>query len=84
MLREALEKTRSAEVRRRLTRVLRIQEAEHRRLGHAVEVLEMIGTKAARGLLEELAKGVSGARLTREARLALDRIEKRAGPGLRK
>jgi WD40 repeat protein len=76
-LREALEKAESLEVRRGLERVLERQEPELRRLGNAVEVLEMIGTPAARGLLRDLAKGAGGARLTREARLALDRLEKR-------
>jgi RNA polymerase sigma factor (sigma-70 family) len=76
-LREALEKAKSPEVRRHLERVLDGQEAEHRRLGHAVEVLEMIGTPAARCLLVDLAKGASRSRLTREARVALDRLEKR-------
>ena len=37
----------------------------------------MIGTPAARRLLSDLAKGAGDARLTREARAALDRIEKR-------
>jgi RNA polymerase sigma factor (sigma-70 family) len=76
-LREALEEARSPEVKRRLEGVLDGQEAEHRRRGHAIEVLEMIGTPAARGLLVELAKGASGSRLTREARLALARLEQR-------
>jgi len=51
--------------------------AEHRRLGNAVEILEMVGTPAARRLLADLAKGDRGARLTRDARLALDRLGKR-------
>jgi hypothetical protein len=76
-LREALGKAKSSEVRRRLERVLDGQEAEHRRLGNAVEVLEMIGTPAARRLLADLAKGASSSRLTREARAALDRLDKR-------
>ena len=76
-LREALGRARSPEVRRRLERVLTGQEAEHRRLGYAAEVLEMIGTKAARRLLADQANGAGGARLTREARAALDRLEKR-------
>jgi WD40 repeat protein len=76
-LREALARARSPEARRRLERVLDVQEAEHRRQGYAVEVLEMIGTKAARSLLAELAKGASGCRLTREARMALERLETR-------
>jgi WD40 repeat protein len=77
LLREARGKARSAESRRRLERILNGMEGEHRRLGHALEVLEMIGTAAARGLLADLAKGASDARLTREARLALDRLGKR-------
>jgi hypothetical protein len=76
-LREALGKAQSPEVRRRLQRILEKQEGEHRRLGHALEVLEMIGTPAARSLLADLAKGASGSRLTREARMALDRLERR-------
>jgi WD40 repeat protein len=76
-LREALEKAASPEVRRRLQRALDEQEAEHRRLGYALEVLEMIGTPAARSLLMDLAKGASASRLTRDARAARDRLEKR-------
>src|SRR5262249_37078926 len=76
-LREALARASSPEARRRLARVLEGQRAEHRRLGYAVEVLEMIGTKAARRLLAELAKGAAGSRLTREAREALDRLQRR-------
>jgi WD40 repeat protein len=76
-LREALEKAKSLEVRGRLARILEGQEGEHRRLGRALEVLEMIHTPAARGLLVDLAKGASDSRLTREARMALDRLEKR-------
>jgi WD40 repeat protein len=76
-LRQALAKARSPEIRRRLQRVLEGQEAEHRRLGNAVEVVEMIGTPAARRLLLDLAKGAGGSRLTREARAAVDRLEKR-------
>jgi hypothetical protein len=77
-LRAALGKARSADVRRRLGRVLREYEAEQRRLGHAVELLEMIGTKEARRLLVDLSKGVSGSRLTQAAQAALERLEKRA------
>jgi WD40 repeat protein len=76
-LREALDKARSQEVRRRLEQVLEGQQKEHRRLGRALEVLEMIQTPAARGLLADLAKGAGDSRLTREARMALDRLEKR-------
>jgi hypothetical protein len=44
----------------------------------AVEVLEYVGTPAARELLKSLADGAAGARLTREAQAALLRIEKSA------
>ena len=56
-LREALEKAKSPEVKRGLELVLEGGNAEHHRLGHAVEVLEMIGTPAARQMLRDLAKG---------------------------
>ncbi len=74
---QALEKAKSLEVRRRLELVLEGQEREYRRLGHALEVLEMIHTPAARGLLLDLAKGAGDSRLTCEARMALDRLKKR-------
>jgi hypothetical protein len=76
-LREALTKAKSLEIRRRLVGVLEGQEAEHRHLSNAVEVLEIIGTPAVRGLLLNLGKGASGSpRLTREARVAIDRLKK--------
>ena len=43
----------------------------------AVEVLELIGNDAARELLGALAKGVSEARLTREAQATLERLARR-------
>ncbi len=43
----------------------------------ALEVLEHIGTAEARSLLEDLAKGVPEARLTREAKASLTRLAKR-------
>jgi WD40 repeat protein len=43
----------------------------------AVEVLETIGTPAARSLLKSLVGGAEGARLTDEAGFALERLEKR-------
>ncbi len=76
-LREAMEKIQSPETRQRLERILQRHEVEHRRLGNAVEILEMIGTPAARRLLLDLARGSSGSRLTREARAAIHRLEKR-------
>jgi hypothetical protein len=41
----------------------------------AVEVLERVGTPEARRLLETLAGGAPGARLTWEARAALGRLD---------
>ena len=43
----------------------------------AVQVLEFIGTAAARGVLQDLAKGVTEASLTRHAQAALGRLAKR-------
>jgi WD40 repeat protein len=77
VLRAARAKAGSLEIKRRLEGILSGQESEHRRLARAVELVEMIGTLAARGLLADLAKGGSDARLTREARMALARLELR-------
>ncbi len=46
----------------------------------AVAVLEGIGTPPARRLLEELAAGAAGARLTREAKASLRRLDLRSPP----
>jgi WD40 repeat protein len=48
--------------------------AEGLRQLRTVEVLEGVGTPEAKGLLEKLAQGAPGARLTREARAALQRL----------
>ena len=45
----------------------------------ALEVLERIGTPEARTLLETLARGAAGARLSREARAAVQRLSTRGG-----
>jgi HEAT repeat protein len=42
----------------------------------AVEVLEQIGTREAIGVLESLANGASGARLTQEAKASVERLAK--------
>ncbi len=51
--------------------------AEDLRVVRGVEILERMGTPEARRILEALAKGPSGARLTREAEAAITRFEKR-------
>jgi WD40 repeat protein len=53
--------------------------AETVRALRAVEVLEAIGTPEARQQLETLAKGVPEARLTKEAKAALERLTKQTG-----
>jgi RNA polymerase sigma factor (sigma-70 family) len=82
-LRAALAKAGSLEVRQRLERLLkRLDEkalpGEILRDIRAVEVLEYLGTAETRALLRDLAGGAPGARLTREARAALQRLGQRA------
>jgi hypothetical protein len=45
-----------------------------------LEVLEHIGTPEAREVLKALAKDAPDARLTREAKAALERLARRAAP----
>lgn len=85
-LNEALKHPLSAEHRERLERLLEqadgVEYAPGRvRALRAVEVLERVGSDDARRALERLAGGAPLARLTREARSALDRL-KTAGPAL--
>jgi hypothetical protein len=47
-----------------------------------LEVLEGIGTAESRKVLQSLAKGADGTRLTRAARKALERVDKRRGSGM--
>jgi WD40 repeat protein len=80
-LREALKKKPSAELKRRaealLERLDDVETAPERlQAFRAVEVLERIGSPAARKLLEELARGAPHARLTREAKASLQRWPK--------
>jgi hypothetical protein len=82
-LREALAKRPSAEARRSLQRLLsQLEEARKEPSGEtlrdvrAVEVLEQIGTREARQVLETLAAGASGAYRTHEARAALERLDR--------
>jgi hypothetical protein len=80
-LRSALMKAESAEVRRRLNDLLtRLQggpTADDLRELRAVHALELCATAEARQVLWALASGASWARLTRDARAALERLEKK-------
>lgn len=77
-LRAAARKPSSLEQSRRLQSLLEDLgrpdlTGERLRAVRSVEVLELIGTAEARGVLEELAKGLTAVRLTREAQAALRR-----------
>jgi WD40 repeat protein len=80
-LRQALNLTRSLEVRRRLEQLIAPHamppRGEALRAVRAVEALEYIASAEARRLLGVLAAGASGARLIEEARAALARLEGR-------
>jgi WD40 repeat protein len=79
-LEEALGETADVEVQHRLNAALKIGTAWPRpdlaRAVRAVEVLERLGTQEARKFLRELSSGNADARLTREAKAALKRLEK--------
>jgi hypothetical protein len=81
ILRKALEGKPSLELRRRIEEALPqryvIRSQETLRAVRAVRVLEEIGSREARRILEELAGGVPAARLTREAREAIERLARR-------
>jgi WD40 repeat protein len=82
-LEAVLEARPSAEVRRQVLALLtevrrRPASGEGLRTGRALLILERIGTPAARAALQALARGAPGARLTRDARAALARLEWRA------
>jgi RNA polymerase sigma factor (sigma-70 family) len=80
-LRAALKGSPSAEQKKRVGEILDSLNGglpgDTLRQLRAVEVLELIGSDAARELLEALAKGVSEARLTREAQATPDRLARR-------
>jgi len=83
-LREALKNNPSAEQRRRVEELLaRLKnkgpDGESLRATRAVAVLERIGSKEAREVLNGLARGAPDAPLTRDARAALQRLGKREG-----
>ncbi len=81
-LRKALKGSPSAEARRRITAILeRLDPAgspERLQAIRAVEVLERIGTPEAKRVLDRLAGGTPEARLTREAKAALERLDRQA------
>ncbi len=82
VLREAALKPVNLEMRKRLEALLQkfdgpLTHPETLRAVRVVEVLESLGTPAARSLLETLSKGESGARATREAKAALERLRSR-------
>jgi hypothetical protein len=84
-LRQALAGRPSPEARRRIERVLETHKSERLhppaqqlRLARAVEVLEQIGSRSARGVLETCAQGTSEAVLTRDAKGALDRLARKS------
>ncbi len=81
-LRKALGGATDLEVKRRLKGLLSVSDRgqlppETIRQVRAVEVLEHLGGREARRLLETLARGAAEARLTREARESLERLRKR-------
>jgi hypothetical protein len=81
-LRKAREGRPSAEAARQAKQLLAevegpVTDPERLRQLRAVEVLERIATPAAREVLEALAKGAPGARLTQEAKASLERLSAR-------
>jgi hypothetical protein len=83
-LRQTLREHLSLETRRRIEHVLAKlapeedppRHSERLRISRAVSLLEQIGSAPARRLLQTLAEGPPPARLTREAKAALDRLRK--------
>jgi hypothetical protein len=57
----------------------KLEGANRLRMLRAVEVLEHLDTPESRRLLQSLAGGASDARLTQEAKSALDRLTRQAG-----
>ncbi len=84
-LREARKGTTSKEVQRRLDAVLKhagplVTNNEKLRRLRAIEALEHIGTKEAKAILEEVARGAPAALETQSARESLARLAKRVAP----
>jgi WD40 repeat protein len=82
-MREALKEDISAEKRKRLEKLLDltliVRTPEKLRQLRALEVLEHIATPEAKRLLTRIANGTPEARLTREAKEALQRLDRRTG-----
>jgi WD40 repeat protein len=85
VLRSVLAGRPSAEVRRRVEpvwqKLARSPSAEQLLAMRAVALLEMVGTPAAQRVLEDLAAGAAEARLTQEAKAALQQLARRLGTG---
>ncbi len=80
MMRATLQESPSAEVRARLSRLLKALETPtpvQLRQQRAVEVLERIGSAQGKAILVDLARGAAGARLTIEAEASLTRWKQR-------
>lgn len=80
VLRKKITKETPAETKRRIEQLLYKLEhyeenSQRLREVRAVEVLERIGSDEARALLKEWADGAPAARLTREAKVALERLQ---------
>jgi hypothetical protein len=86
-LRKALEGRPALETRRRIEALLeraselwRNPSPERVRMLRSLEVLECAGTEEARQVLEALARGAPGARLTEEAKASTERLAGRVAP----
>jgi hypothetical protein len=79
----ALENQPSLEMRRRLERLLHQLESspDWLRSLRAIQVLEYSATAEARAVLQSLAQGAAGSRLTREAKASLIRLDNWSGDG---
>jgi hypothetical protein len=82
-LRKLLDETKSPEARRRAAEVIEAIASKRRAAeaagGRMLELLESIGDRAARMLLEQVAKDENKTGQAQQARLALERLKKRDG-----
>jgi WD40 repeat protein len=79
LLRQALDDDPTPEARKRIEEIVNKADqfgphGETLRSLRAIEVLEMIGTPEAKGVLQKLAKGTAGAAVTQAAQEALERL----------